>query len=433
MPPCISVDPGALWAGLKEALVDSLGILIFMGGLVGVAGWKRPTRMAWLHNRMLLGGFVAAVGPTSVAFVLVEISDAITFLEAPGCHYYGLRFLLGDLGSTLVPILLTLVGTYVLVLRQAAPFLVERTGKRVVDEVIERYRRPGERVVVARPRLVVDGAGYYQAVYLRGEGEDAQGEPLLVREDGQVVRDEALARRILLLGSVALDLGEPGQMAQRYELYRRMKALTKGLRRMLAEAPGLRPTLKRLEYGDEDPLWLWQGYPGMVADFERLVGAAEIFLGGVERIARDLEVLSEMSWRKGGPKMEELRWEEWEALEGRLEAMRYWNEHPERMEAVEGSVEAVERMRRWIEENDGADVVSLEKWGKALVRWVETWAAMLAANEEVKRRGGREKDFRWFGVSEKDMALWRRRLARVRKVEGRHTEAQEGRRRRTSG
>ena len=114
--------------------------------------------------------------------------------------------------------------------------------------------------------------------------------------------------------------------------------------------------------------------------------------------------------------MKALSWEEWEALAQRLKAMAYWNEHPERMEAVEGSREAVERLQRWIEANGGADVVSLEKWGKALVAWVETWDAVLEANEEIKRRGGREKDFRWLGVSEKDMALWRRRLARGRHV-----------------
>jgi len=136
----------------------------------------------------------------------------------------------------------------------------------------------------------------------------------------------------------------------------------------------------------------------------------------------DLEAFSDLSWRKGGPKMKALSWEEWEALAQRLKAMAYWNEHPERMEAVE-------RLQRWIEANGGADVVSLEKWGKALVAWVETWDAVLEANEEIKRRGGREKDFRWLGVSEKDMALWRRRLARGKTVpSARAVRREEGKR-----
>jgi len=264
--------------------------------------------------------------------------------------------------------------------------------------------------VVGRPRLVVDGAGYYQAVYIQGEGPDAPAEPLLVREDGQVVRDEALARRILLLGSLALDLGDPGQMVQRYELYRRMKALRKGLRKTLTRVPSIRQALEGLVQEDDLPR-VWKGYPGMVEDFDQIVEAAEVFLAYVERLLKDLEAFGELSWRKRGPKMKELRWEEWEALEKRLEAMAYWNKHPERMEKIAGSGAALARLQQWVDSYGGPMVVSFEKWGKHLAAWVEMWGEVLAADEALKRGGGRQKDFRWLDVSTNDMAAWRRRLA----------------------
>ena len=382
--------------------------------------WVGSGRLAWRGCIINSLGMVLLVGgPTSYWVILSSLLDGIRVQET--CLDRGWWWLLEeDVAANIIFVtgMLGLIVGGIYFFKTVRPaFLVEKTGKRAVDEVIARYRRPGERVLVGRPRLVVDGKGYYQAVYVQGEGASVSVEPLLVREDGQVVEEEALARRLLLLGALALELGEPGQMAQRYELYRRMHALVRGLRKMLGQAPAVRETLARLEHGDEDPLWIWEGYPGMVADFERMEKAAKVFLGGVERILQDLEAFSEMSWRKGGPKMEALHWEEWEALAARLQAMAYWNEAPERMEAVEGSWEAVERLERWIEANGGKGVVSLRKWGRPLVAWVETWKAVLEANEEIKRRGGREKDFRWLDVSEKDLTAWRRRLAWVRQVD----------------
>jgi len=410
---CVTVDSALLWAGLKEGLLASVLTFLFVGGLIGLSGWKRPTRMAWLHNKLMFGLILLGTLPASFLFVFGSLLKGIHVQER--CLDEGWWwFLAPDAAANIIFAIgmLGLIIGSVYFFKTARPaFLVKKTGNAAVDAAIARYRQPGERVVVGRPRLVVDGAGYYQAVYIQGEGPDAPAEPLLVREDGEVVRDEALARRILLLGSLALDLGDPGQMAQRYELYRRMKALRKGLRKMMTRVPSIRRALEALEQEDDLPR-VWEGYAGMAEDFDQIVEAAEIFLAYVERLLKDLEAFGELSWRKRGPKMKELRWEEWEALEKRLEAMAYWNEHPERMQKIEDSGAALARLQQWVDSYGGPMVVSFEKWGKHLAAWVEMWGEVLAADEALKRGGGRRKDFRWLDVSANDIAAWRRRLAR---------------------
>ena len=198
---CVTVDPVLLWAGLKEGLLTSVLTFLFVGGLIGFSGWKRPTRMAWLHNRLMLGLIMLLSGAPSLGIMWATLANAFHLKADPECQYHWIRFLLdsetGAWAVTLLMISLAIGGVLYLIYGVQSTFLVKKTGNAAVDAAIARYRQPGERVVVGRPRLVVDGAGYYQAVYIQGEGPDAPAEPLLVREDGEVVRDEALARRVL--------------------------------------------------------------------------------------------------------------------------------------------------------------------------------------------------------------------------------------------
>jgi len=420
MPPCILVDPGALWAGLKEALKYSLGISVLIGGLLGVMGWRRPTRMAWLYNRMLLGVVVTVVGPISMLFVLAEISDAITFWEAPGCHYYGLRFLLDDVGAPLVAILLILVGTYVLILRQAAPFLVKRTGNRAVDEAVARYRKAGEEALIGRPRLVVDGVGYYQVLYMpEGAGEEAwqEAEFLVLREDGQVVEDEALAVRVMRVGNAALELGEPGKMEYRWWKYKEaLPRLARGLREVARQ---LRQMLKGARQ-----LGKYEAIRGDLRRLQRVLVVMEPF---VERQRKDLEVLARWSWAKKGPKMKELSEEEVEAMEEELGALRYWTEDEGRIRAMEEGEEAWRRLREWLRGPGGRRLADEEPWTYEFLEevvgiWEDEEGFGIPQEAWEKARRG---ELRWFKAGdEEDIASWRRRLAWVREVEGRRAGAQ---------
>ena len=400
---CVTVDSALLWAGLKEGLLASVLTFLFVGGLIGLSGWKRPTRMAWLHNKLMFGLILLGTLPASFLFVFGSLLKGIHVQER--CLDEGWWwFLAPDAAANIIFAIgmLGLIIGSVYFFKTARPaFLVKKTGNAAVDAAIARYRQPGERVVVGRPRLVVDGAGHYQAVYIQGEGPDAPAEPLLVREDGQVVQDEALARRVLTVGDAAFELGEPGALDQRYELYRRISKL----KRELEAHEWLRE--KREKRLDER-------YPRLRPIYETLMASVEIFLEYLRRLQGDLEQLAEWLWEKGGPKIKMLSEEEVEAMEKNLEAIRYWWEDEERVQVLERGAEAARQLVD-ILKAEGGDGAQMRRedgtlWW-ALWEMSEPWVEVMAGYENIVKKGGGVRS-RWFGPGPKDIAAWRRRLGR---------------------
>ena len=416
---CISVDLGMLWAGLRQSVLDTALIFLFVGGLVGIFGWKRPTRMAWLHNKLILGLIGLIAGPVSLALTLANISLAIEVRE--GCIEAGQWWLRvfdpnSEWNTWVIgfPVVGGLAVAVYFFKTMRPAFLVKKTGKGAVDEAVARYRKAGEEAYIGRPRLVVDGVGYYQVVYGQGEGEEVRGEPLLVREDGQVVRDEALARRIMRVADAAFELGEPEAIMERYELYRKIRKMENELDRTLRIREN---SWLRSRYEDR----LRERYPDMYGMYERMMGSVEVFEGYLERLRKDLERLAAWSWEKRGPKMGELREEEVEAMEEKLEAVRYWWADEERVGVLEAGKAAAERMKAALtaEEGEGA---RMRKEDGDLWWWLwdlaEPWVEVMAGYEAMVKKGGGMRR-RWFEVTEEDVALWRRRLGWVREVEGR--------------
>jgi len=344
---CVTVDPVLLWAGLKEGLLASALTFLFVGGLIGLSGWKRPTRMAWLHNKLMFGLILLGTLPASFLFIFGSLLKGIHVQEQ--CLDEGLWWLLApDAAANIIfaiGMLGLIIGSVYFFKTVRPDFLVKKTGNAVVDATIARYRQSGERVVVGRPRLVVDGAGYYQAVYIQGEGPDALAEPLLVREDGQMVRDEALARRVLTVGDAAFELGEPDALYQRHELYRRISKL----KRELEAHEWLRE--KREKH-------LAERYPRVRPIYETLMDSVEIFLEYLRRLQGDLEQQAEWSWEKGGPKITMLSEKEVETMEKNLEAIRYWWKDEERLQVLERGAEAARQLVDMLkaEEGDGAQM-----------------------------------------------------------------------------
>ena len=79
---CILVNPLQLWAGLKEGVLYAGAVWLFLGGLIGLLGWKRPTRMAWLHNKLMFGLVLLGGGPITFWVVLSSLLDGIQVQES---------------------------------------------------------------------------------------------------------------------------------------------------------------------------------------------------------------------------------------------------------------------------------------------------------------------------------------------------------------
>ncbi len=418
---CVIVDMAQLWAGVLEGLTWAMGGFIFVGGLIGILGWKRPTRMAWLHNKLMLGliflisvpaGFLALMGSISAAFYV----DAAC-VEA---GKWWLRFLdpNSDWNTAIVvlPTAAAVILASVYFFKTARPaFLVEKTGKGTVDEVIARYRRAGEQVLVARSRLVVDGKGYYQAFYYPepedGEIDEARTAFLVVDEDGQVVEDEALAVRVMRVGQAALELGDPTRMEHRWWMY--SKALPRYQKGVGRVREGLGQVREVLAEMGEDEVQTWLGWieAGLVLEEE---------MAKVQR--EDWRRLGEWSWAKGGPKMKELREEEVEAMERALQTLRYLAQQ-ERLGVLAREREGMERLKGWLGSEGGRRLKEKAPWAYALLEEVVgLWEEELQeAHQEFWERVRRGK-LRWFDIGEEDLTAWRRRLAWVKQV-----DAQAGR------
>ncbi|NPA26807.1 MAG: hypothetical protein GXO36_04335 [Chloroflexi bacterium] len=159
----------------------------------------------------------------------------------------------------------------------------------------------------------------------------------------------------------------------------------------------------------------------------------EVFAEYVKRLKKDLERLARWSREKEGPKMGELREEEVEAMEAELEAIRYWWEEEERVQELERGKEAAQRLMEALEALEGEGARMREEDGEIwwwLWELAEPWLEVMAGYEAIVKAGGGMRR-KWFEVGEEDIALWRRRLAWVREVEGRRMgEAQPGARQR---
>ena len=417
---CVSVELGVLWTNLKQSLLDVILIFMFVGGVVGVFGWRRPTHMAWLHNKLILSLIGLIAGPVSIALILADLSHTIHVEES--CIEAGrwwLRLFDSHSGWNVwvigFPIVGGLMGAVYFFKAARPAFLVTKTGNRAVDEAVARYRKEREAAFIGRPRLVVDGTGHYQVLYMpEGAGEEPWQEAdfLVLREDGQAVTDEALAVQVMRVANAAFELGEPGKMEYRWWMYK--EALPRLAQALREVERSLRQMLKGAQHLGK--------YEAIREDLRRLQRVLLVMSPFVELQRQDLEVLARWSWQKKGPKMRELSEGEVEAIEKELKALRYWMEDEGRIRAMEEGEEAWARLRAWLQGPGGRRLAEEEPWTYEFLEelvgiWEDEEGFGIPREAWEKARRG---ELRWFKPGdEEDIASWRRRLAWVRAVDGR--------------
>ncbi len=364
--------------------------------------------MAWWQNQI----FVQIAGLISVAMFFFWLGLVVNTPGIENCPWGRLlpskRW--EQIGS-LAPVLMVgvaLVGSFWIFSRRGKAFLLKKTGNRRVDEAVVRYRKAGEEAFIGRPRLVVDGMGYYQVLYLpERAGEEAWQESdfLVIREDGRVVTDEALAVRVMRVGNAAFELGEPGKIEHRWWMYREaLPRLAQGLRQVERQ---IRQMLKGARSLGK--------YEAIREDLRRLQRVLVVMEPFVALQRQDLEVLARWSWKKGGPKMKELSEEEVEAIEQEVKCLRYWMEDERRVRAMEEGEEAWRRLREWLRGPGGQRLAEEEPWTYEFLEelvgiWEEEEGFGIPKEAWEKARRG---ELRWFKPGDEgDIASWRRRLAR---------------------
>ena len=277
---------------LKDLGISLLvGFAMFM--FVAVFSYQRPAKIAGFHNRRM-----RRVG-LSVAWGV--------FLGGFWGTVWGAHCLPSPLRNEILATVVTLGSTLLIsawAVYWGIPYFRRKTGIKVVDETVERYRKPGEKAYVGHPRVVdLDGTRYVPVVYRYGpEGEVAA--ILAVREDtGEVVKDAALMERLGRCIRVGDEMAGWPALYQRLQSYKSAQKALQGWPQALKQ---VREVAKRLE-----------GTP-YEEDMKALVEVWEFSEEYTRRLKAMMEVASEWAAAHGWEHMKEVRCEDLEPLDERL-------------------------------------------------------------------------------------------------------------------
>ncbi len=364
------------------AVLDSLRWGLMAGGVmwlvIAVFGSQRPAKIAGFHNRRMRR---LALGAAFGVFLGV---------------FWGTMWSDGCLPELLKSTLLASVVSLGIVSLSALwsfywgiPYFRRKTGNRVVDEAVERYRKPGEKAYVGLPRVVdVDGRRYVMAVYHQGAEVAAM---LAFREDtGEVVQDPGLMERLARCARVGDEMAGFPVLYQRLSNYKNAQKALRAWPQALEEVRGLVKALEGTPYEGEA---------------RALLVGWEIGEEYTRRLMAMWEEEGAWAAAHGWEHMKEVRCEELEPLDARLRgAYLYFREH---LQEMERAMAARERLAQaW-----AAQALPLE--GESRKAFWNVLGLMGPMEERVRfwEAWPKEKPFRRFLWTEEQRRQWAERLA----------------------
>jgi hypothetical protein len=292
-------------------------VLLFLAVILGLG--FRPRRPWVIHahmNKMFMKIFFAAM--LMCSSVVLSIKTALDL----------------DLGRWIaltMSILGVLVGILLMVyfFYWSQPFSRKRTGVKAVDNAMERYKRPGEQVEGAwAPPMELDGKRYWN-IYYTGQNKKQW---LLIDEQGQVLRDEARAHTLRDMLRLVYQIGHPEYINNRTSAYMSSQKGITGLKMLLGQYEQLSLPVREHnggKYADE---------------IETVKRAAEVSQRFQEGMCKYWLYEAEWGNKRGGTKLKELRYADWQELIGVLHQNTLWLR--EEIETLEQGALAAKKVRQ---------------------------------------------------------------------------------------
>ncbi len=365
----------AVLKGLGVGLAAGLAAFAF----IVVFGYQRPAKIAGFHNRRMRGAALGVAWGIFWGMFLAMLSGpCVTYTDAMD---------VAVLAWIIVPTIL--IGVWAIYWN--IPLFRQKTGIKVVDETVERYRKPGEKAYVGHPRVVdVDGTRYVPVVYRHGpEGEVAA--ILAVREDtGEVVKDAALMERLGRCIRVGDEMAGWPALYRRLNGYKETKKALRAWPRALEEVQGLVKALEGTPYEEEA---------------KALLAGWEVSREYSQRLMAMWEEEGAWAAAHGWEHMKEVRCEDLEPLDERLRgAYLYFREH---LKEMKRALAAKERLvQAW-----AAQALPLEGEPRKVFWKALELMGMMAETVHLWEEWPTDKPFRRFLWTEEQRRQWEERLA----------------------
>ncbi len=225
--------------------------------------------------------------------------------------------------------ILFLIFSMVYVLYWSQPFSRKQTGVKAVDKAVERYKRPGEQVEGAwAPPMELDDKRYWN-IYYTGQNKKQW---LLIDEQGQVLSDEAVAHTLRDMLRLVYQIGHPEYINNRTSAYMSSQKGITGLKTLLGQYEQLSLPVREHnggKYADE-----------MLA----VRRAAEVGLRFQDGMCNYWLYEAEWGNKRGGTKLKELRYADWQELIGVLHQNTLWLR--DEIETLEQGALAAKKIRQ---------------------------------------------------------------------------------------
>jgi len=367
-----------------EQLSDDLTfLLIFLGGTaIFLRFFLRPRKPKVIHahfNRMLSRLFWLLMIPVTVVLVLGTI--------APPEYAIYIAIALS---------VFVVLGTFYS-LYWSHSFSRKRTGVKAVDEAVERYKKPGEKVEGAwAPPMELEGGRYWNAYYVDPRSDEREW--IVLDGQGGVLTDEGKAEVLRAMLRVVYLVAYPDEINRRTNTYMSSQKGIEGMKVLLNEYP---------YYAAMDG----QSGGRYTKEMQAVKRAARVILRFHESVCSYWLYEAEWGKKHGGTNLKKFSYADWRQLMDVLHEKLLWLR--DEIETLEEGAGAAEKVQRHLEENP--EVLKRVPNFRYMLEAVIDQRDELKVGFDTLREGvvpGYE-----LGMDEGELKGWRSRLEWVRQVD----------------